>query len=108
MLNILNRKSSTTLNELTPNACAAVLSFCADLISRNKFLDDAIPWIEEAISMEMIPPLLEIPRKNSGFPVQVIFFSHKLWCKGCGVISKVIEVGLGLVLVQSVSVFLDY
>jgi len=64
VLNILNRKSSTTLNELTPNACAAVLSFCADLISRNKFLDDALPWIEEAISMEMIPPLLEIPLRE--------------------------------------------
>jgi len=64
MLNILNRKSSTTLSELTPKACAAVLSCCADLISRNKFLDITIPWIEEAISHQLIPPLLQIPLRE--------------------------------------------
>lgn len=63
MLKILSRKHSK-LSELTPKACAVVLGYCADLITKNKFLDDAIPWIEEAISLQLIPPLLQIPLRE--------------------------------------------
>lgn len=60
----LRRQKPTRLRALSIEALRALLEKCATILESNQHVDVALPWVEQAIKLQLLPPVLHVPLRE--------------------------------------------